>query len=83
MLNLPSGTRKQTVGGKKIEIITEDEDSEFVTEADEEGDMVADLNNLPDSFSQITGAQISIINDSRRVSSMVRINQTKSQLDKP
>ena len=83
MLNLPSGTRKQTVGGRRIEIIAENEDSDFVTEADEEGDMVADLNNLPESFSQVTGAHISIINDSRRVSSMVRINQTKSQLDKP
>ena len=81
MLNLPSGTRKQTVGGRKVEIITEDEDVSIVTE--EDGDMVADLNNLPDSFSAVTGGQISIINEKNRVSSMVRINQTKPLLDKP
>ena len=61
--------------------MTEDEDVSIVT--DEEGDMVADLNNLPDSFSAVTGGQLSIINEKNRVSSMVRINKTKPLLDKP
>ena len=84
MLNLPSATKRQTVAGKKVEIVTEDEDSEFITEQDDEnGDMVADLNNLPDSWSQVTGAQTSIINDQRRVSSMVRLNKKNPIVNKP
>ena len=45
--------------------------------------MVADLNNLPESWSQVIGESQSIVNDQRRVSSMVRIGKTNPVLDKP